>query len=374
MLTSFVKSLFLIFMAEMGDKTQILAMTFATKFRVYEVLIGVFIGSFLNHGIAVALGNYLSNLIPLDKMQIAAGILFVGFAFWTLKEDEEEEEEEQKKNIGPILTVAVAFFIGELGDKTQLSAITLAVDSSHPIFVLLGTVSGMILTSGLAILIGSQIGDKIPEIFIKICSASIFMIFGVTKLYHTLPKSYINSVSVSIFFIVIGVCIYIVVKPMIKSKKEGILSVFKEAAITLYDHTHNIQESLEKICLGEKECGICEGRHCMIGYTKKLIKNIIQNESLPKEEIGILKESLNKNFDEGRVIDSLSAVLMYFHKSKEEEYEIDERIHQVRNMLEVILIGEFLEYKDMKSYLEKLKGKNEIIASKVEDRIYKNIE
>ncbi|WP_129599034.1 TMEM165/GDT1 family protein [Anaerophilus nitritogenes] len=372
MLTSFVKSLFLIFMAEMGDKTQILAMTFATKFTVYEVLIGVFIGSLLNHGIAVALGAYLSNVIPLDKMQIVAGFLFIGFGLWTLKKDEEEQEQ-QNRNIGPILTVAVAFFIGELGDKTQLSAITLAVDSSYPIFVLIGTVSGMLLTSGLAIVVGSKIGDKVPEIAIKIASASIFMIFGVTKLYNTIPKLYITPINISIFFIVIGVCIYFLVTPMIKEKTEGALSCFKEAAITLYDHAQEMQQNLEKICLGETECGPCEGRHCMIGYTKKLIENIIQNESLPKGQINILKESLNKNFDEERVIYALSVVLLYFHNSKEKDYKADKRIHQVRNMLEIILIGEILEYKDMENYLKELKKKNEDTQMKLQDQICKNI-
>ena len=132
MITEFFKSMFLIFMAEMGDKTQILAMAFATQFMIKEVLLGVCLGSLLNHGIAVVLGAYLSHVIPQDAVQIAAGFLFIGFALLSLKADEEDEEEKAKKDLSPILTVAIAFFIGELGDKTQLTAITLASDATFP--------------------------------------------------------------------------------------------------------------------------------------------------------------------------------------------------------------------------------------------------
>src|SRR5690606_22932798 len=147
-------------MAEMGDKTQILAMAFATQYQVKKVLMGVFLGSLLNHGIAVALGSYLSSVIPINTIQIIAGISFVGFALWTLKNDDDDEEEgDSKGKFGPVFTVAMAFFIGELGDKTQLTAITLSVDASYPVFILLGTVSGMILTSSLGIYVGSKIGN-----------------------------------------------------------------------------------------------------------------------------------------------------------------------------------------------------------------------
>ncbi|QXM06851.1 TMEM165/GDT1 family protein [Crassaminicella indica] len=219
MLQEFIRSLFLIFIAEMGDKTQILAMAFATRFKVYQVLLGVFIGSFLNHGIAVALGTYLSKLISINTIQIIAGFLFVGFALWTLKMDEEDEEENKGKNYGPVLTVALAFFIGELGDKTQLTAITLSVDANFPIFVLLGTVSGMVFTSALGIFVGSKIGEKVSEFTMKWVAASIFMFFGIEKLYKTLPEEYLTTVNISIFFIVIIVSIYLLLKPALKARK-----------------------------------------------------------------------------------------------------------------------------------------------------------
>lgn len=240
MVQEFIRSLFLIFMAEMGDKTQILSMAFATQFKVYEVLLGVFIGSFLNHGVAVALGSYLSNLIPMGAIQIAAGFLFIGFALWTLKSDEEEDEEDTGKNFGPILTVAFAFFIGELGDKTQLTAITLSADAKYPIFVLLGTVSGMVLTSGLGIFVGSKIGDKVPKLAIKIVSAGIFLFFGIIKLYTSLPKAYINLTNILIFFMVLSMSIYILLRPVLKSRSK--MSRLKEVALTSYKKRHRIKK------------------------------------------------------------------------------------------------------------------------------------
>ena len=139
MIGELIRAFFFIFIAEMGDKTQILAMAFATKYKVHKVLLGVFIGSALNHGIAIILGAYLSSLITSGLIQIVAGVSFIFFGLWGLKIGDEEEEE-QNTRFGPIMAVAVAFFIGELGDKTQLTAMTLSTDAQYPIFILFGTV------------------------------------------------------------------------------------------------------------------------------------------------------------------------------------------------------------------------------------------
>lgn len=141
----------------MGDKTQILAMAFATQYPVKKVLLGIFFGVLLNHGSAVALGSLLATLVPLDLIQMVAGFAFIAFALWTLKSESDEKDENQsEKHYGPILTVATAFFIGELGDKTQLTAITLSVDAAFPLFILAGTVTGMIVTGSMGIYIGKN--------------------------------------------------------------------------------------------------------------------------------------------------------------------------------------------------------------------------
>jgi len=117
MIQEMIKAFMLIFIAEMGDKTQILAMAFAVRFPVKKVLLGIGIGAFLNHGLAVIVGSYLSKMISIDIVQMVAGFVFILFALWTLKPDEDDEVEEAKSKFGPVATVALAFFLGELGDK-----------------------------------------------------------------------------------------------------------------------------------------------------------------------------------------------------------------------------------------------------------------
>ncbi len=95
----------------------------------------------------------------MDWIQLIAGIMFVIFGLIALRE-EELEDEKNKKSYGPIITVAIAFFVGELGDKTQLTAMTLSAEGNYPLFILLGTTLGMIGTSGLGIYIGSRLGEK----------------------------------------------------------------------------------------------------------------------------------------------------------------------------------------------------------------------
>ena len=215
MVLEYLKALSLIFIAEMGDKTQILAMTFAMQYSVASILTGVAIGAFLNHGIAIALGALLMNVIPMEMMQVLAGILFVFFAFKSLSVDTEDEAECKSKKFGPILTVAIAFFIGELGDKTQLAALGLSTDALYPWIILLGTTSGMMLTSLVGILVGRKLGKKIPEDKLKIGAFFIFMIFGVQKLYG----SFFSNMNMMYFAALLAVLMFFGITAIIRFKK-----------------------------------------------------------------------------------------------------------------------------------------------------------
>ncbi|WP_432406769.1 TMEM165/GDT1 family protein [Wukongibacter sp. M2B1] len=367
MIKEFLKSMLLIFMAEMGDKTQILAMAFATQFMVKEVLLGVFFGSLLNHGLAVILGAYLSSFIPLNAIQIIAGFLFIGFALWTLRVDEDDEDDEVKRNLGPVLTVAVAFFIGELGDKTQLTAITLASDATFPAFILLGTVSGMVLTSGVGILIGSKIGNKIPEFTMKIASASIFTLFGIIKLYTAVPKNYLTPINTIIFFGLLSISIYFALRPSLRVRKYNKSTALKEAALTLYEYTHRIKESVEDICLGERNCGRCQGKNCIIGYTKRVIDDAIENRSRNYEEnLTAFTESLSKNFDKEMVIKSLCMIIVCPIGHEKREIGRNRAINQARQMLEYVLFNEKIKYDgNREEYFKQLIKRDKDIANKV---------
>ncbi|MGD9474210.1 MAG: TMEM165/GDT1 family protein, partial [Eubacteriaceae bacterium] len=150
MYTGFIAFLFAVgavVLAEMGDKTQLLAMAFATRFKASKVMMGVFIATVFNHALAVAVGNYITRF---DSAQIyiqgIASLSFIFFGLWTIRGDKLEGEENRTTRFGPVITVAIAFFIAEMGDKTQLATIALATQfPDAPIWVLIGTTTGMLI-------------------------------------------------------------------------------------------------------------------------------------------------------------------------------------------------------------------------------------
>lgn len=365
MIGELIRAFFFIFIAEMGDKTQILAMAFATKYKIHKVLLGVFIGSALNHCIAIILGAYLSSLATLDVIQIVAGIAFIFFGLWGLKIGEEEEEE-QKNKFGPIMAVAVAFFIGELGDKTQLTAMALSTDAQYPIFVLFGTVLGMIATSGVGIFVGTKIGDKIPEITIKLISSAIFIFFGTVRLFQAIPQTYLTATNIVLFFGILGSIIYLLLRPVLKLRSEGNRTPLQEVAATLYIQASEIKSAIEDICLGEGKCGMCQGRQCLVGYITKALEEATKEGSYVLSNYWDKVPSYkSKDFDKKKVIKALSLTIAHFiiyGIEKDENYVIN----KARVALETILFGEAVSnYKDLGSYFKGLKRKNEKIADVV---------
>lgn len=290
MITQYFSALFFIFLAEMGDKTQILAMMFATRYKIRTVLVGVMIGSFLNHGIAVLIGTLLGKVIDVSLLQFVAGLAFIGFSIWTLKEEEEEDEETTTTSKSGIVTVALAFFLGELGDKTQLTAITLAVDSAFPVLVLLGTVSGMVLTSSIGIFVGAKVGDRIPEILIKMISGSIFLLFGSIKIFQSAPDFLRNGVGILILSGVIAFVLYRVYRLFIHGAKSGQLSPYRKAAQELYVYTNSARELTKELCLTETVCGKCKGEKCGVGLIKHILSDLERWEQNAKKGEIIEKE------------------------------------------------------------------------------------
>lgn len=275
MLQELLQAFILIFVAEMGDKTQILALAFATKYPVKKVLAGIFIGSFLNHGLAVALGSQLTKFIPMDTIQIIAGLAFLVFAFWSLRaEDDDNNEETKELKYGAVATVALAFFIGELGDKTQLTAITIASGAESPVIVLIGTVAGMVATGSLGIYVGKILGDRVPEILIKAIAAVVFLIFGTQKLYSVLPLPYVNPVYIIGYIVVIIIPFALMIRRQYKSFSLGVKTPYENKSKELYDYYQKMNKELEDICLGEGVCTKCDGRKCPVGQTKSIIKEL----------------------------------------------------------------------------------------------------
>jgi len=185
-LTALLFSVGAVTLAEIGDKTQLLAMAFATKYQARKVLWGVFLATIFNHALAVALGHYLTKFQAAEVwIQGIAALSFVFFGLWTIRGDQLDGEENRTTKYGAVMTVALAFFIAELGDKTQLATIALAAKfPAHPIWILMGTTTGMMIADGLGIIIGVAACKKIPERTIKLVSAGAFIIFGLIGIYQ----------------------------------------------------------------------------------------------------------------------------------------------------------------------------------------------
>jgi putative Ca2+/H+ antiporter (TMEM165/GDT1 family) len=189
-LEAFLATLAFITVAELGDKTQLLTLSFATRYPAWKVLLGVLLGSMGVHLLAVVVGQAISGLVPMRYIQLGVGAAFIGFALWTLASDGDEEDEEaaaqRGRGWGIVLSIAGAFFLAELGDKTQLAAMSLAARYGRFWSVWLGAVGGMVLADGLAVAIGAWAGKKIPRKAIKYVSAAVFALFGVLTLVQAL--------------------------------------------------------------------------------------------------------------------------------------------------------------------------------------------
>ena len=211
MLTAYLASLGFVVLAEMGDKTQLLAMAFASRYKWQTVMWGVFAATLVNHLLAVVAGNYLTRLIPLSYIQIAAAASFILFGLWTLRGDTLEGED-KRFNYSPFWTVAVAFFFAEMGDKTQLATVALATQYDSIIAIWLGTTSGMLVADAIGIIVGIVLGKRIPERFIKWFAAIIFIAFGVAGLYQTLPKFLLTFPIIAGFLGMVALLAYLVVR------------------------------------------------------------------------------------------------------------------------------------------------------------------
>jgi len=169
-----------IFIAELGDKSQLMALAFATRYRAWPVIAAITTATTIVHLGSVALGAGFSELLPGRWVNLVAALAFFAFAAWTLRGDalSEEERRRARQNArSAFLTVGVAFFLAELGDKTMLATITLATQHGW-IGVWVGSTLGMVAADALAIVIGRQLGTRLPERAVRYGAAALFAVFG----------------------------------------------------------------------------------------------------------------------------------------------------------------------------------------------------
>jgi putative Ca2+/H+ antiporter (TMEM165/GDT1 family) len=184
---SLLASLGLVFLAELGDKTQLVAMGFGARHRLAPVLTGVALAYAATNLVSVVLGGLIGAALPTRAIGIGGGVLFLAFAAWGLRDVGEEDDDELGGKPGRhiVWSVAAAMFVAELGDKTMLATATLAAQG-HPVLVWIGATIGIILSGGLGVLVGRFVGSRIPDRVTRIGSSAMFALFGVVLIVTNL--------------------------------------------------------------------------------------------------------------------------------------------------------------------------------------------
>ena len=172
-------------LAEIGDKTQLLAFILAARFKKpAPIILGILAATVVNHGLAGALGAWITAMLSPEVLRWVLGLSFVGMAIWTLIPDKIEEEETLiAKRFGVFGATLITFFLAEMGDKTQIATIALAAHYAAPLLVVIGTTLGMLIADVPAVLAGDKLSSKIPMKLMHAIAASIFAILGLATLF-----------------------------------------------------------------------------------------------------------------------------------------------------------------------------------------------
>jgi putative Ca2+/H+ antiporter (TMEM165/GDT1 family) len=171
-------------LAEIGDKTQLLAFLLAARFRKpLPIIAGILCATLVNHGLAGALGAWITSVASPELMRWILGLSFLGMAVWTMIPDKIEEEEAQvARRLGVFGATFVTFFLAEMGDKTQLATVALAAHFGAALMVVIGTTLGMLLADVPAVLVGNKFAAKIPMKLVHSIAAGIFALMGLLTL------------------------------------------------------------------------------------------------------------------------------------------------------------------------------------------------
>lgn len=180
---AFLISTGIVALAEIGDKTQLLAFILAAKFRKpVPIIIGILVATLANHGLAGAVGTWLTSLMSPETLRWVLGLSFIAMAVWTLIPDKIDDDEGGLVRMGVFGTTLVAFFLAEMGDKTQVATVALAAQYQAFFAVVAGTTLGMMIANVPAVLLGDRIAQRMPVRLVHAIAAAIFAVLGVATL------------------------------------------------------------------------------------------------------------------------------------------------------------------------------------------------
>ena len=171
-------------LAEIGDKTQLLAFLLAARFKKpVPIILGILAATVVNHGLAGAVGAWITHSISPEILRWVLGASFIGMAIWTMIPDKIEDEETQvAKRFGVFGATLITFFLAEMGDKTQIATIAMAAHYADPLLVVIGTTLGMLIADVPAVFVGDKLANKIPMKLVHSVAAAVFAVLGVATL------------------------------------------------------------------------------------------------------------------------------------------------------------------------------------------------
>jgi putative Ca2+/H+ antiporter (TMEM165/GDT1 family) len=174
----------LVALAEIGDKTQLLAFILAARFKKpAPIVLGILLATIVNHGLAGALGAWITQTISPEVLRWVLGLSFMAMAIWTLIPDKIEEEETQiAQKLGVFGATLITFFLAEMGDKTQIATVAMAAHYAAPVTVVVGTTLGMLIADVPAVFAGDKLANKIPMRLVHSIAAGIFALLGLATL------------------------------------------------------------------------------------------------------------------------------------------------------------------------------------------------
>ena len=219
----FFQILFAMFIAEMGDKTQLMLVAMTSRFKLRDIIIGSALAILLLNGLAVGVGGFISEFVPIYIIKIIAGAAFFYFAYSTLRGGDEEEEESGDKKMMklPFLSVFGTFFLAELGDKTQLTAITFAANYGieNALTIWIACSVGLFAADIIGMLIGYLLKSKMPKKTLDTLAFVIFMIFGIITMYEGTSLKLSNPYNIIVTAVVAALFIILCVDALLRRRK-----------------------------------------------------------------------------------------------------------------------------------------------------------
>lgn len=301
-MNEFLQAFILVFVAEMGDKSQLLSLAFATKYKLQTVMLGIAIGIGLNHGLAILLGSLISEFLDLQYIKFFASVIFILFGLSSLKIDFDEDEEERRfKDLGPTFTIAGTFFLGELGDKTQIIAMTMGAVSENKFVIFLATFSSMMLVSLIGIMVGRFLKKKIPEVTMNIIASGLFLFFGLAGMYNSFKEFGISYLYLGIVAAFLILAIILIVKRNEKEKDKHYIFEIKR-------NLENCVGCDKPFCNCETKKNIDNLTEGYLGENIKYIGNLINYledfKKISPDKYMKLYEEIKKDGVYERIVDS----------------------------------------------------------------------